>query len=204
MEWKLFDTDVPFVSTFEFHKDRERAPHLEQAVHRGRLEIAASLVRSAAERIRTQYGGSRIVKVVDLGCGDGGLMSLLTADPDLAVVGYDFQPSNVVGWEERGLVAQTFSMNFVDNWHWVIDADVYVITECLEHLNDPHEMVRRIANRKAYIVASSPYTEHAGSHDECHAWAWDPAGYEALMTTAGFKIAEHRQDGMFQIILGEL
>jgi hypothetical protein len=118
----------------------------------------------------------------------------------MLVAGYDFQPSNKYGWGERGVSAR--QLNFVEHWDEVVDADIYVITEVLEHLTDPHEMVRRIYRRGAQIVASSPWTEHAKSHDECHAWAWDMEGYAALLTQAGFRIKEHLKTTMFQVIWG--
>lgn len=204
MEYKLFDGDVAPVSTFEFHEHRDRAPHLEQAVHQGRLQMAIDFVHAAVAEAREQREDpQRIIKVVDLGCGDGGLLSVLAQDHTIAAVGYDFQPSNIVGWAERGLLHNTFSMNFVAHWPLVIDADVYVITECLEHLTDPHGMVRNIRAREAMIIASSPYTEHASSHDECHAWAWDPDGYRKLLDDAGFDVVAHDRVDMFQVIRGE-
>lgn len=198
MEWKLFNGDVPHVSTFEFHEHRERAPHLEQLVHRARLEMTYSLVQAAhVARPPTQH--PRPTRVVDLGCGDGGLLSLLKGD--FSCYGYDFQPSNAMGWVERGVNAE--QLDFVANWDIVIDADIYVITECLEHLAHPHEMVQRIHDRGAQIVASSPFTEWSGSHDECHAWAWDEQGYAKMLRDAGFTIKEHMTTGMFQIIWGK-
>jgi len=191
MEAKLFDDDVAHVSTFAFHEHRERAPHLEQYVHRGRLDAAASAV------LRACVGVSGVPFVVDLGCGDGGLLSLLPEH--ITAVGYDFQPTNTAGWAERVVVAH--ASNFVERWDDEIpQADVYVMTEVLEHLTDPHEMVRRVRRRNAQLVASSPWTETYESHDECHAWAWDTEGYAAMIRTAGFKIVEHTTTGMFQIV----
>src|SRR5262245_5860002 len=201
VEHKLFEGDEPFVSTFEFHEHRERAPHLEQSIHQGRLNLARELALIAADWVRKARKLERRVKIVDLGCGDGGLLQLLAENHmDITAFGYDFQPSNVDGWRERQVDAS--ALNFVDNWPLVIDADVYTITECLEHLARPHEMIKRIYDRGAHIVASSPYTEHAGSHDECHAWAWDKEGYAEMLVAAGFEVREHMTTGMFQVVWG--
>ena len=200
MEWRLFNGDIPHVSTFEFHEHRERAPHLEQAAHRARLELAYALSQAAVLRIKESVAyKDHIIKIVDLGCGDGGLMSLMKSS-DTKVFGFDFQPSNVVGWAERGVDA--YWLNFVEQWEDVDQAEIYTITECLEHLANPHQMVASIRARNAQIVASSPWTEHAGSHDECHAWAWDMSGYAEMLTNAGFNIASHSTTGMFQVIWG--
>jgi hypothetical protein len=195
MEARLFDSDIPFVSTFEFHKDRERAPHLEQYVHRGRLDTTARFGIEAIAGLNDRVGQKVLV---DLGCGDGGFLQLFERLTDIRGRGYDFQPSNAVGWAERGVDAQ--ALNFVEHWDEVAFADVYVITECLEHLADPHEAVRRIFARGAQIICSSPHTETYESHDECHAWAWDVEGYANMIKTAGFRIKRHETVGMFQVI----
>jgi len=203
VEAKLFDGDTPYVSTFNFHKDRERAPHWEQPAHRGRLEMAVSFVHAAASEIWLADGDVEAlpVTVVDLGCGDGGLLQQLKQWPSVIdAYGYDFQPSNANGWSERGVTA--VRLDFTEKWTAVTTAQVYVITECLEHLADPHKIVQRIHNRGAHIIASSPHTEHAGSHDECHAWAWDTEGYAAMMARAGFTAARHETTGMFQVYWG--
>lgn len=193
-EWKLFTDEEAYVSTFEFHEHRERAAHLEQANHVGRLHAAFRLVLAAAEAINKP-----LVRVIDLGCGDGGLLQLLKADPGVAAQGYDFQPSNAAGWVERGVHAE--ALNFVEHWDEVPLAHIYVMTECLEHLTKPHEMVGRIAERNAHLVCSSPFTEHAGSHDECHAWAWDMEGYAQMIKDEGFVIhVQEPAGGMFQVV----
>jgi|SRR5262245_5916080 len=200
MEARLFEGNEAHVSTFDFHEHRERAPHLEQAIHRRRLEIAAELVHAATERrlgnLTTRFGR---VRVIDLGCGDGGLLQLLKDYDNVDAIGFDFQPSNTAGWAERGVRA--YQMDFVNRWNYVPIADVYVMTECLEHLTRPHEIVRQVCNRGAALVASSPWTEHAGSHDECHAWAWDEEGYREMMQSVGFTVLEQMATGMFQVVL---
>jgi 2-polyprenyl-3-methyl-5-hydroxy-6-metoxy-1,4-benzoquinol methylase len=196
VEHKLFETAEAFVSTFGFHEHRERAPHLEQGVHQGRLRLAADFVRDALDMANRQ---TQVAEIVDLGCGDGGLLSLISHLPFATSMGYDFQPSNSVGWAERNVKGEL--LNFVEHWADVKLADVYVATEVLEHLTDPHQMVRNVSERGAALVASSPWTEHKDSHDECHAWAWDEEGYKQLMWQAKFKVIRHETTGMFQVIL---
>lgn len=191
-EWKLVADEVPYVSTAEFHADRTRAPHLEQPAHRPRLEMAAEFAREAAARI------GPAATVSDLGCGDGGLLSLLRP---IESWGYDFQPSNEAGWVERGVTAERLDI-FNGGADQVKFGDVTTITEVLEHLADPHAVVRWIGEHSKAIVASSPWVERPHAHDECHAWAFDPAGYRALIEQAGFIVQHHRTVGMFQVILG--
>lgn len=194
-EYRLFTGDVAHVSTAEFHRDRERARHLEQATHRGRLIKAAEYVRRIAYRSETG------TTVSDLGCGDGGLLSLVRGDPRIADAwGYDFSPANAAGWAERGVRAELLDV-FGADWYLVEFGTVTVVTEVLEHLTNPHGAVRWIGEHSPWIVASSPYTENDVSHDGCHAWAWDDEGYDALLARGGYRVVERHHTEIFQVVM---
>lgn len=194
MEYRLFEEGtIPYQSTAEFHADRERAPHLEQPVHQGRLMLAEDMIRDAVTRMGSE------ATVSDLGCGDGGLLSIV--QNYVTAWGYDFSPANVAGWNERGVSATALDVFGVDR-PLAILGSIAVTTEVLEHLADPHGVVRWIATESRYLVASSPWTETAESHDACHVWAWDMAGYRALLEQGGFTVLRHEQVGMFQVIMG--
>jgi hypothetical protein len=204
-EYKLFDGAVPHVSTREFHAHRERAPHLEQAVHQPRLHTAAMLVRRAVVQHMLDCPGSRNCvphPVSDLGCGDGGLLSLIADEGRVEAWGYDFQPSNQAGWNQRGVHAHLRDVFGEDREKAVLGLTT-VATEVLEHLADPHGAVRWIGAHSRYLVASSPWNETSESHDECHAWAWDQAGYRALVEQGGFTVLRHETVGQFQVVLAE-
>jgi SAM-dependent methyltransferase len=186
-EHRLFDGDRAYVSTAAFHADRARAPHLEQADHRARLVRAAEVVRALEPQ-----------SVVDLGCGDGGLLSLLRQPPAIPAWGYDFQPSNVTGWAERGVDAElrdVFDNLDVPRW-----GQVAVLTEVLEHLTDPHLSLAWVGQSVQFVVASSPWNEGPGAHPEEHAWAWDVSGYRQMFDDARYDVLHHEQVGWSQII----
>lgn len=208
-EWRLFpEGTVPHVSTAAFHEHRERAPHLEQPVHQGRLEKAAELIAEAYVRLVNE--GQKNVGLSDLGCGDGGLLQSIgkmvpivdTLGFTFHAWGYDFQPSNQAGWQERGVTAFAADV-FGDDRDRVEVGDIAVTTEVLEHLADPHGAVQWIGQHARYLVASSPWNESPESHDECHAWAFDYDGYRALIEQGGFTILRHETVGQFQVVLGE-
>ena len=185
-EYRLQETDYP--STYEYHEHRERAPHLEQTWHAGRLYMAAKFVRSVNPS-----------SVVDLGCGDGGLLSIIK---DIPSWGYDFCPANQTGWAERGIKAEfadVFNSDFSPQW-----GDLAVVTEVLEHLRDPHGVVEWIARNSRFVVASSPLDEKPGgdSSDGCHLWGWDKEGYLELLG-AHFTMLNWRQVDWSQIYLGK-
>lgn len=193
-EWKLFEEDVPFVSTAAFHADRERAPHLEQESHKERLYLAADMVRQATESI---VSGTHIS---DLGCGDGGLLSLVQHLPGVDEAwGYDFCPANEAGWFERGVSAHQADVFGADQGI-VRTGNIVIMTEVLEHLADPHRVLRWV--RKArFLVCSSPWNEHPAQHCPEHAWAWDLEGYAGMIAGAGWQVIRHEQAGLFQVVL---
>lgn len=195
MEYRFFDGDVPYVSTAEFHRDRDRAPHLEQPAHKLRLHKAHEFIRMAA----TQFG---VRTVTDLGCGDGGLLSLLARDPDITfdAWGYDFQPSNAAGWKERRVTASLLDVFHPEGRKSVEVGDIAVTTEVLEHLADPHGVLRWLSSRSLCLVASSPWNETPESHDACHAWGWDKPGYHSLINNNGWQRTACAIIGQFHVV----
>ena len=185
-EYRLQETNYP--STYAYHEHRERAPHLEQPWQAARLHKAFDMIKSVNP-----------TSVVDLGCGDGGLLSLL---PPIPAWGYDFQNSNVAGWVERGVTAEQRDVfnDLPEDIRW---GELAVATEVLEHLDDPHAAVRWIGDHVRYIVASSPDNEkpEEGADHDSHLWGWDMAGYAKLFTDSGFVVVEHVLVDWSQVIL---
>lgn len=186
----------PEIFTAEWYTTRDRAAHLEQPIHAARFDAALSLVGRAV----AQFGAASIV---DLGCGDGGLLSRIRANhPDLPAWGYDLQPSNISAAVNERHVDARYLDWLAGPIEW---GDLAVTTECLEHLDDPHAAVRHIADHARLIVVSSPASETIDCHDPVHAWVWDADGYRKLVEQAGYDIAEHRitpGEIAFQVILG--
>lgn len=188
-EWRLFEAGtIPEYTRPEWYEGRERAPHLEQEGHRDRLLTSASFVaRVAFER--------KLRTVVDLGAGDGGLLSLL--GPSLTAWGYDLSPAAVAGAKERGVDVQ-FGDVVDGDVEW---ADIAVCTEMLEHLVDPHAFVCRIAGNVQALVCSSPADERPGHAYEYHTWAWDETGYRQLAEQAGLQVRKWERVNRFQVML---
>ena len=190
-EWRLFDGPAPEWTTAEWYTPRERARHLEEPGHRGRLLLAAAHVLTLAA---SGWAGS----VVDLGAGDGGLLSLIApAVPD--AWGYDLCRAAVDGAvADRGVYVDY--LDVVAHPEAVRWGELAVATEFFEHLADPHAFAKVVAGHCRALVASSPATETAEAHYEFHCWAWDPPGYQALFEGAGWQVTRHEVGGAFQVI----
>lgn len=189
MQARLFaEGDVPIWTTPAWYSQRDRAPHLEQPGHEGRLRLAAAYVERAL--------GMGARTVVDLGAGDGGLLSLISAPEKW---GYDLQPSNVQGAAARRVdvvLADVLSDPIV----W---GDVAVATEVVEHLLMPAAFLAMVAEHSRWLVASSPAFETAEAHYEFHTFVFDQKGYAELVTAAGFRVVAHEVTGDFQVLLAE-
>ena len=186
-EYRFFpEGTIPEWATPEWYATREHAPHVDQEWHRPRLLMAAAMVADIAFR-----GG---LQVVDLGAGDGGLLSLLPAQ--IVRWGYDLQPENVAAAAKRGEDVQLVDV-LNDPIKW---GQVAVCTEMLEHLVDPHAFVRTVAEHCPFIVASSPWCETPANHYEFHLWGWDFEGYRALLEQGGYFPLLQQQWSMFQVV----
>lgn len=194
-EWRLFEEGtIPEYTTPEWYAGRNRPAHIDEDAHRGRLEIAFDCIRQGIE----EYGAR---SVVDLGCGDGGLLSLIQfydLSNRVTAWGYELPHNGESAASERGVDVR-YSDVVNDDIGW---GDLAVCTEMLEHLIDPHAFVRRVAEHSPIIVASSPFTETDQSHYGYHTWAWDQDGYRALFEGAGYTVERHETWSMFQICLG--
>ncbi|WP_347701402.1 class I SAM-dependent methyltransferase [Nonomuraea sp. B12E4] len=121
----------------------------------------------------------------DLGCGDGSLLVALRGLP-LTTWGYDAGAQNV-----RVALAAGLDVSRCDFLTEPVElGDIVVMSEVLEHLVDPHSFLAGMAATK--LVASSPSSETGDWHYRHHAWAWDEAGYRALLEGAGWAVVEQR------------
>lgn len=158
--------------------------HLDNPAHGPRLRHCARLV----DRLVAEHS---VRSVTDLGCGDGGLLSLLRSG--MPAWGYDVRVASVTnarpGCDVRLADFLTEPVEL---------GDLAVLTEVLEHLDDPDGLLRGLD--VSWVVASSPADENIRRHDHTHVWAWDSAGYVDLFTGAGWVVVSHERVGRFQVI----
>jgi trans-aconitate methyltransferase len=140
-------------------------------------------------------GGTRAIglvpvrSVTDLGCGDGALLALLaTVMPaGLPMWGYEINAGDVAYARGRGLDVRQAS---------ILDpgleyGDLLIATEVLEHLADPEAFLRGLPGK--LLIVSSPSAETGDWHNPIHAWAWDMAGYSALLQRSGWTVLAHNE-----------
>lgn len=177
MEWRLFpEGTVPFFSTPEFFASHPWISPHGQPGHAERTAMVHDLVA-------THMGNATTLS--DLGCGDGSLLHELS-DLPLKAWGYDAGDQNVQVAQRAGLDVRRadFLVEPVELGH------VVTMSEVLEHMADPHGFLAHLPASK--LIASSPSSETGDWHYMHHAWAWDEAGYRALLEGAGWTVREQR------------
>lgn len=209
MEWKLFDTPTAYVSTAEYHKERDHADHANDPMHRPRMEKAMEFIQAAAQMLGATR--EKPALMVDFGCGDGGLLTMLrnALINNVLAYGYDFAPNNVEAAHRRAMFNVVYLDLFpsegppINPKAFRTQIDIANMTEVIEHMTRPHEVLAHLAPRVKWVVASSPWNENDRQFADCHAWAWDMRGYVKLFQDAGFKIELLAGVGLSTVVLAK-
>ena len=194
-EYRLFDPEgKPEWLDSRWWVNTPNCNHLDNRVHRARLEAAAAESVLEAERYGTRT-------VVDLGAGDGGLLSLLPQPGMSGSFGYEIITDSVrYAKEVRGV--NVIEANVLTDRLTL--GPVVVATEMLEHLEDPHGFVRGILEARPEVqsfIASSPFRETDEVHEWNHAWAWDMPGYQKMFEDAGWFVVKQYPAEWSQILV---
>jgi 2-polyprenyl-3-methyl-5-hydroxy-6-metoxy-1,4-benzoquinol methylase len=165
-------------------------------------EVARSNEQWPDHRLRTLVTGSAIAwirpeSVIDPACGDGSIV--LAADRlygiERAWLSDVSQPS-ILGLVERlGGTHPNWSIAHtpIEQALAIVgDYDVMVLTEILEHLDDPDALLRAAATKARYLVASSPEMRR-GQVDQNpeHQWMFDREGYRGMLGSNGWQTIQY-------------
>jgi hypothetical protein len=140
--------------------------HGNWADHRVRVDITTIL----AQNVLKADG-----RVADLACGDAAIAERLRASHHAWLALGDIAP----GYEYCGPIEET-----VNQLRWD-KADLFILSETLEHLNDPDLVLRQIRAKTDMLVLSTPDGEDNNYNPE-HVWGWDAEAVEQMLADAGF------------------
>lgn len=141
----------------------------DHAGHQTRLRLTADLARLAV-------WGKREVLAADLACGKGELMTFTPID-------WNWRLGDITyGHAIWGPIEETI--------HLLSDVSVLVMSEVIEHLDDPEYVLRHARYRCETLVLSTPIAE--GQTDEWklnheHYWGWDQRAIGEMLHDAGWK-----------------
>lgn len=159
-------------------------------------QVLRSNLKWPDHRLRTLATGAVIRWVepssaLDPACGDGSILAeVLHHRPGMSVMVSDISQKNV----EHAVSILPGSVGWVLPIEQAItnDADVVVLTEILEHLEDPDAILRLARQHHNALVASSPVMR-PGQHDRNpeHLWQFDREGYEEMLRRAGWETTQY-------------
>lgn len=194
MRYKFFNK--PKFHDTEFYKTRKLAPHIDERRSNLRIEISAAL----ASHLIKFYS---ISNVFDLGCGDGGLISLLAMKfPKIEFIGYDLQPSNIEHAQKR--FKDLGNAKVILNDCTKIDfprADLTCMTEVLEHLVEPEKMLEKI--NSPFLIVSTPIGESSPKLDITHLWGWDREDCLKMFLDTGWKVIYYAEGRPIQYFIAK-
>lgn len=112
--------------------------------------------------------------VADLSCGNAAIATdLLDHGASRLILG-DYAP----GYEWSGPIESTIT-------EIGRNVDVFILSETLEHLDDPPAVLKQIRDKARLLVLSTPIEAWVDANTE-HCWAWDRQGVETLLNEAGW------------------
>lgn len=156
------------------------------------------LVAGLVKYLEHHYG---VKKLTDLGCGDGGLLRLLSqTSPFIKLKGIDIAEANVnyANKELASLDIKYADFTKMDS----IKSEVIVCCETLEHLDDPKKLLKSLDTK--YIIVSVPMNENAKRNSRYHLWAWNEDEFQKTIKDCGYKIIHTvRVNVRTQIVLAE-
>lgn len=120
------------------------------------------------------------VSVVDFACGNAAIPRALAVG--LPPVLGDFAP----GYDYVGPIES--SLNLWAGGSPAMNADLFVLSEALEHLDDPQGVLAAIRPHSRALLVTTPTMAPWGDSNPEHVWCWDQDGVTGLLTRAGWNV----------------
>lgn len=148
--------------------------------HVERVAASAELISRYRSQIKT---------AADLSCGDAAILSRIDDGLEQAYVGdligargeYPTRP------HVRVLPAGPLPGSLE---HLPQQVDLFVLSETLEHMDDPDDLLRRLALYARYLFVSTPLDEIESSGNLEHYWSWGQADVHQMLRDAGWDPVE--------------
>jgi hypothetical protein len=133
--------------------------------------------------------------VADLSCGDAAIARSLQATHAAHAILGDY----AAGYEYQGRIEETIQCIAPDA------VDLWVLSETLEHLDDPEMVLCEIRRRAKALVLSTPDGENGAGNPE-HIWSWDCEEVGRMLEATGWtpelhKVLEHPAGGIYSFQL---
>jgi hypothetical protein len=112
--------------------------------------------------------------VADLSCGDA-VIARGVEDTRLVILG-DYVENDEYAY--HGPIERTIDL--------IGYVDLFILSETLEHIDDPHPLLVKIRQHATYVVITTPLDEQDDGNPE-HYWGWDNYGMLDVLEQAGWR-----------------
>lgn len=130
--------------------------------------------------------------VLDPACGDASIVRIAKRHWPFTVILGDIGKANietakkVVPGEATFIVGDALSLIRSGR-----EVDVVVLTEFLEHVQDPDEHLRAARDASEWLIASSPEMRPGQrDHNPEHLWMFDTDGYREMLEETGWNVVQ--------------
>lgn len=126
-------------------------------------------VTASVEFLRRWCGKFRTA--ADLSCGDAAILRALAPDLERVWLG-DLNPAAPGDWPDG--TARFLEPGALPDSLGRLPGpvDLFVLSETLEHMDDPDALLRRLTGHARYLFVSTPVAEQVGSGNDEHYWSW--------------------------------
>jgi hypothetical protein len=112
--------------------------------------------------------------VADLSCGDAAIARGIQ-DTRLVILG-DYVENDEYAY--HGQIEHTIDL--------IGYVDLFVLSETLEHIDGPHQLLNKIRQHATHVVITTPLDEQDEGNPE-HYWGWDNFGMLDILEQTGWK-----------------
>lgn len=153
----------------------------------------AALHRSVAAELQAQFQGRELVRILDAGCGTGGMIEVLrNTNPAWQVAGLDISPTALSLTRQRGFDdLKEGSVDHLPYDNRMFDAVVSLDVLYFEGVDDTKALAefRRVLKPDGLLVLNLPaFPAFRGAHDEAVSGArrYRPGQVRHMLVAAGF------------------
>lgn len=152
--------------------------HDRWADHVERVKASADIIERYASQIRS---------AADLSCGDGALLNMISRHLDRAVLGdLNGVPASAAVSCKAQVLETIGAAALPDSLTHLEPVDLFILSETLEHVDDPDDLLARLAGVSRYLFLSTPVAEPAESGNLEHYWSWGIADVHEMLLAAGW------------------
>lgn len=146
--------------------------------HVERVKASADMIERYRDRFRT---------AADLSCGDGALLNMISRHLDRVVLGdLNGVPASAAVSCKARVLETIGAAALPDSLTHMEPVDLFVLSETLEHMDDPDGLLARLTAYSRYLFLSTPLQEAADTGNLEHYWSWGPDDIRAMLRAAGW------------------